>query len=242
MEKKIRCLVVDDEPGAHLVLENYIRRIDRLELIGQCYNAIEAINFIQKERLDLLFLDINMPDMSGMEMLSSFKETPKTILTTAYSEFALESFEHGVVDYLLKPIPFPRFMKAINRVIKDVDIDSTSRQENTPLDIFILVDGERLKLALEDILYVQSWGNYIKVFVKNKYYLTAMTTQDFDDILPSSQFVRVHRSYVVALKAISKINTSHVQIGEIELPIGTTYRQKVNDKLKEFTSFSSKQS
>jgi DNA-binding LytR/AlgR family response regulator len=231
MSNTIKCLIVDDESGAHLVLENYIRRIDRLVLVGNCYSAIEAINFIQKEKVDILFLDINMPDMTGLEMLSTFKEIPKTILTTAYSEFALESFEHGVVDYLLKPIPFPRFIKAINRVIKD--IDKTESTETEASEIFINVDGERIKLALADVLYVQSWGNYIKVFVKNKFYLTAMTTQDFDEILPSSQFIRIHRSYVVSIAAIKKITSSYLQIDTKELPIGTTYWQKVNEKLKE---------
>jgi DNA-binding LytR/AlgR family response regulator len=231
MSNPIKCLIVDDESGAHLVLENYIRRIDRLVLVGNCYSAIEAINFIQKEAVDILFLDINMPDMTGLEMLSTFKEIPKTILTTAYSEFALESFEHGVVDYLLKPIPFPRFIKAINRVIKD--LYNTEKTEPEAAEIFINVDGERIKLALTDVLYVQSWGNYIKVFVKNKFYLTAMTTQDFDDILPSSQFVRIHRSYVVSIAAINKITSTYLQIDKKELPIGTTYRQKVNEKLKE---------
>jgi DNA-binding LytR/AlgR family response regulator len=228
---KLRCLIVDDEQGAHLVLKNYIDRIDKLELVGDCYSATEAMNFMLNQQVDVLFLDINMPDITGLEMLESFTSAPKTILTTAYSEFAMDGFDLGVSDYLLKPIPFPRFIKAINRVIKD--IDKTKSTETEASEIFINVDGERIKLALADVLYVQSWGNYIKVFVKNKFYLTAMTTQDFDEILPSSQFIRIHRSYVVSIAAIKKITSTYLQIDTKELPIGTTYRQKVNEKLKE---------
>jgi DNA-binding LytR/AlgR family response regulator len=227
---KIRCLVVDDEQGAHLVLKNYIDRIDKLELVGDCYSATEAMNFMLNHTVDLLFLDINMPDISGLEMLDSFNSAPKTILTTAYSEFAMDGFDLGVSDYLLKPIPFPRFMKAINRVLKD--FENAPIEETEAKDIFLTVDGEKIKIALADILYVQSWGNYIKVFTKTKMYLTALTTQYFDEILPSSKFVRIHRSYLVALDAVSKITATSLFINTIELPIGTTFRQKVNEKMR----------
>jgi DNA-binding LytR/AlgR family response regulator len=227
---KIRCLVVDDEQGAHLVLKNYIDRIDKLKLVGDCYSATEAMNFMLNQQVDVLFLDINMPDITGLEMLESFNSVPKTILTTAYSEFAMDGFDLGVSDYLLKPIPFPRFMKAINRVIKD--LENVPTEETEAKDIFLTVDGEKIKIALADILYVQSWGNYIKVFTKTKMYLTALTTQYFDEILPSSKFVRIHRSYLVALDAVSKITATSLFINTIELPIGTTFRQKVNEKMR----------
>jgi DNA-binding LytR/AlgR family response regulator len=227
---KIRCLIVDDEEGAHLVLKNYIDRIDKLEIVGDCYSATEAMNFMLNQPVDLLFLDINMPDVTGLEMLNSFNSTPKTILTTAYSEFAMDGFDLGVSDYLLKPIPFPRFMKAINRVIKD--LENVPAEEIEAKEIFLTVDGEKIKIALADILYVQSWGNYIKVFTKTKMYLTALTTQYFDEILPSAKFVRIHRSYLVAIDAVTKITTTSLFIGTLELPIGTTFRQKVNEKMK----------
>jgi DNA-binding LytR/AlgR family response regulator len=227
---KLRCLIVDDEQGAHLVLKNYIDRIDKLEIVGNCFNATEAMNFMLNQPVDLLFLDINMPDITGLEMLGSFTSAPKTILTTAYSEFAMDGFDLGVIDYLLKPIPFPRFMKAINRVIKD--LENTIIEETEAKEIFLNVDGEKIKIALDHILYVQSWGNYIKVFTKTKMYLTALTTQYFDEILPSAKFVRIHRSYLVAIDAVTKITSISLFINAIELPIGTTFRQKVNEKMR----------
>ena len=224
-----KCLIVDDEPAAHYVLANYIRQNPMLELVQQCYNGIEALNYLRDHEVDLMFLDINMPEITGLELLQTLPHPPKTILTTAYSEFALESYDYGVIDYLLKPIYFPRFLKATERFFASV---GTDKQTHTPAFITIKIDSSVVNIDVQDILYAQSYGNYVKIITPAKTWLATMTTAQLEQSLPSEQFVRVHKSYIVALDKIQASDRDTVTIGDEKIPVGITYRREMADRLK----------
>ncbi|GAB3282076.1 LytTR family DNA-binding domain-containing protein [Larkinella harenae] len=237
MLEPTRCLIVDDEIAAHYVLENYIGRVERLVLVGQCYNALDALNFLHREPVDLLFLDINMPELSGLELLDALSYTPKTILTTAYTEFALQSYEYGVTDYLVKPIPFPRFLKAVDKVLtlSTPSVGSlhsgVAEGKNTTDSIVIKVDADWVRVRFDELLYAQSWGNYVKLFLPGRMLLTPLTTSELESRLPADQFVRTHKSYIVALHKIERLSGNTLHIGETELPVGITFRRELADRL-----------
>ncbi|MDR2271131.1 MAG: LytTR family DNA-binding domain-containing protein [Sphingobacterium sp.] len=229
MEKK-RCIVVDDEPAAHYVLVNYIERSADLELVAQCYNAFEALEFLRNDKVDLIFLDIDMPEITGMEFLKMLDNPPKTILTTAYSEYALESYDYGVVDYLLKPISFPRFFKAIQRFLSYTNTTLIS-QEEEPKTISIRMDGRLIEVKLAQIDFIQSFGNYVKIVTAAQTYLTASTTQQILKQVPASKFVRIHKSYIASINKVSKYEHGMVQINNMNLPVGITFRRELQERL-----------
>lgn len=161
---KLSCLIVDDEPPAHVVLERYIEKIERLTLQGHCYNALDALNFLHQHPIDLLFLDIDMPELSGLELLKALKKPPRVILTTAYAEFALEGYEYGVVDYLLKPIRFERFIKAIDRFAPGAELPIvTSASTPTPNYLLLNINNARQKIDIANIVYISAAGNYVQL-------------------------------------------------------------------------------
>ena len=237
MIEPLRCLIVDDEIAAHYVLENYIGRMDRLVLAGQCYNALDALNFLHRQPIDLLFLDINMPELTGLELLSSLSYAPRTILTTAYTEFALQGYDFGVTDYLVKPIPFPRFLKAVDRVLAQqpalVGAPTVSAPASViPTDsIMVKVDADWIRVKLDELLYAQSWGNYVKLFLPGRMLLTPLTTTELESRLPTDQFIRIHKSYIVALNKIERLSGNTLHIGDTELPVGITFRRELTDRL-----------
>jgi DNA-binding LytR/AlgR family response regulator len=236
--KSLKCIIVDDERGAHLVLQHYISQIDRLELIGSCENALEAINLMHNIKVDLVFLDINMPQMSGLEMLNTLKNKPLVIFTTAHSDYALESYTYDVVDYLLKPIQFTRFLKAVDKAFYHYGLGLPDKTVNTPpsaqyeTSIVIRVDGDWLRVEMDEIKYAQSWGNYVKIFTDSQTYLTALTLSELDQRLPHSQFTRIHKSYLVAIKRITRISGNALYIHDISLPVGLTYRRELLEQFK----------
>lgn len=238
VSKSLKCIIVDDERGAHLVLQHYISQIDRLELMGSCENALEAINLMHNIKIDLMFLDINMPQMSGLEMLSTLKIKPLVIFTTAHSDYALESYTYDVVDYLLKPIQFTRFLKAVDKAFYHYGLGLPDKTINTPpsaqyeTSIVIRVDGDWLRVEMDEIKYAQSWGNYVKIFTDSQTYLTALTLSELDQRLPHSQFVRVHKSYLVSIKRITRISGNALYIHDISLPVGLTYRRELLEQFK----------
>ncbi|RZJ73852.1 LytTR family DNA-binding domain-containing protein [Flavobacterium sp.] len=224
------CLIVDDEPAAHYVLEKYIGQNPKLKLAHKCFNGFEAAEYLAKNQVDLMFLDIDMPELTGLELLQQLENPPRTILTTAYSEFALESYDFGVIDYLLKPIFHPRFEKAIARFFEmyPKQIETPSTQSH----VSVKVDSHFENIALDDFLYAQSYGNYVKIFTPQKTWLATITTNELEHSLPSDRFMRVHKSYIVSLQKIESHDRDTVSILEEKIPVGITYRRELAERLR----------
>lgn len=216
----LQCLIVDDEPPAHKVIENYIQKIDSLVLAGNCYSAADAINKLHSETIDIMFLDIDMPDITGLDLLRSLDKSPDVILTTAYSQFALESYELGVVDYLLKPIRFERFLKSVNRII---DKHQKKQSSNTDF-IYVKVDGVQLKINFFDIHYIEAYGNYLKIHLSDKVIVTADVLAEFQKRLPEKMFVRIHRSYLINVNLVDKLAGNTIYLPKASLPVSHNHR------------------
>lgn len=235
---KLKCIIVDDEPLAHGVLEKYISRINSLELVGKCNNAIEAINFIHYNPVDLIFLDINMPELSGIDMLKSLQHQPKIIITTAYSEFALDGYEFGVSDYLLKPIKFDRFLKSVNRVIESLPKISSSNEPNSEIQnekenfIFLKQEQSVFKVTYSDILYFEALGNYLQVYTTSQKIIVRETMAEMEVKLPIDIFIRIHKSTIVNFTRIEKFINNQVFIAGKEFPVGTLYKNELVKRFK----------
>lgn len=234
MSKILKCIIIDDEEGAHLVLRHYIKDLKQLQLKESFYNPVEAMDYMYGNPVDLVFLDINMPGMNGLQMLKALRNPPLVILTTAYKEYALESYEYRVVDYLVKPFDLARFMAAIENVFSRLpqpSITSENPESNLILQepfIILKVDGDVIKVSYNVITHIQSWGNYVKVFTTNGHYLSPTTTTDTEQKLDKKLFMRIHKSYIVALKRISRISGGQVELDTgLVLPIGNTYRREL---------------
>ncbi|MCD4696553.1 MAG: LytTR family DNA-binding domain-containing protein [Bacteroidales bacterium] len=232
---KLKCLIVDDETLAQDVIEKYISTIPTLKLAGKCDNAVEAISFLHNHQVDLLFLDLNMPELSGLEMLKTLNNPPKVVITTAYSEYALESYEYGVVDYLLKPIKLERFIKAVNKVVEQYSENTAGQDipEKQPSQtIFIKEDQVTYQLNLNDILFVEAYGNYLKVHTKKKVYVTRDTLHDMESKLPDKMFLRVHKSFIISLAKIASVSGNRVYINNLEIPVGEMYKLALKQNIK----------
>lgn len=231
---EIKCLIIDDEVLAQNVIENYISTIPTLKLVGKCDNAVEAISFLHNNPVDLLFLDLNMPELSGLDMLKTLTKPPKVILTTAYSEYALESYEYGVVDYLLKPIKLERFIKSVNKVVAQFNqpaVHDEHKAEATFQTVFIKEDQVTYQVSAEDILFVEAYGNYLKVHTPGKVYVTRETMHDIEKKLPENLFMRVHKSFIISLSKIQSISGNRVFINQQEIPIGEMYKLALKQKI-----------
>ncbi len=235
---KLRCLLVDDEPPAHHVLESYIGKLDRLEVVGNCYSAIEAINYLHKNAVDILFLDINMPELTGMDMLKTLQNPPIVIMTTAYSEYALEGYEFGVFDYLMKPIRFERFLKTIHRILDLRKFDKVHSQQESVVPqndlpeehFFVKADGVQHKIKYDDLIYIESKGNFVQLHHTMKV-LTAETLTNMDKKLRSFGFMRVHKSYIVDIAKVKAVQGNQLVLEHAKIPIGNSYRQAVLERL-----------
>lgn len=237
----IRCLIVDDEPLALDVLEAYIERLDDLELVARLDNAVEAFNFLQKEEVDLLFLDIQMPKLTGIDLLKNISDPPQVIFTTAYRDYALQGYELNVVDYLLKPISFDRFLKAVNKVIqhqeKGEEVTGEGGTESgdginyQEAHIYLKSDKKMVKVPLKEILYIESLKDYIRVFTPEKNVTAYQRISYMEEKLPSEKFVRIHRSFIINIDQIEAYSTSIVEVAGKEIPIGRNYRQDVLEVL-----------
>ena len=238
IDKKIICLAVDDEPPALEVLKKYISAVPNLQLAGTCADALEALTMLQQHTIDLLFLDIQMPQLSGTDLVRTLKNPPKVIFTTAFRRFAVEGFELDAVDYLLKPISFERFLKAVNKVmdtnLHSIDINnSNGDNKNRPEDTFITLRADRknLKVSLNDILYIESLKDYIKVVTPAKTIVTKQSISSIEETLPKNQFIRIHRSFIVSINKIETFTNEIIEIGKKELPISRMYKMEVNKAL-----------
>lgn len=235
---KYQCLIVDDEPVAQQILEKYINQIEALHLIAKCSNAFEAMNILHQEKVDILFLDIKMPSLSGIEMLKTIQNQPKVILTTAFSEFAVESYEYGVIDYLLKPIAFERFLKTINKILlpQNIDFNNGKAEEKLtiqPTFIFFKANKKIFKYYLVDILFIEGSGNYIKVHAQNDKPLMVLDKlTDLLEKLPPRQFLRVHKSFIINISHIIKIEGNVLFIRDREIPISNTFRKDLDEVIQ----------
>ncbi|WP_234735530.1 LytR/AlgR family response regulator transcription factor [Tellurirhabdus bombi] len=239
---KLRCLLVDDEPPALEVLKSYIDMIDGLEVVGTCPNAVQAFGVLQEKAVDLLFLDIKMPRLLGTDFLRSLSHPPKVIFTTAYREYALDGFDLDAVDYLLKPIPFERFLKAVSKVMRvdnrlseptiSLPEPKTSAPEQSAF-LYFRVDRKMVKVFTRDILYIESLKDYVKIITTvARPLVVKQTISSLEEMLPESAFLRIHRSYMVAIEKIQAYTPNHVDIGGQELPIGRLYQKEVGRALK----------
>jgi DNA-binding LytR/AlgR family response regulator len=230
---QIKCLIIDDETLAQDVIEKYMANIPILKLVGKCDSAVEAISFLHNNTVDLLFLDLNMPELSGLEMLKTLNNPPKVILTTAYSEFALESYEYGVVDYLLKPIKLERFIKAVNKVVEQFSVSADNNKNDkaeTNQSIFIKEDQTTYQVNFSEILYIEAYGNYLKVHTPQKIYVIRDTMHDMQEKLSSTIFIRIHKSYIISIPKIDSMSGNRVYIHDKEIPIGEIYKQALKQK------------
>ncbi|ULQ55470.1 LytTR family DNA-binding domain-containing protein [Flavihumibacter rivuli] len=227
----IKCIIVDDEPMARDVVRRYVQMVPTLKLVGEFGNAIDATIFLQEQSVDIIFLDIKMPQLTGTEFVRSLHTVPKIIFTTAHKEYAHEGFELDVTDYLLKPIRFDRFLRAVNKAFpqKQQEIQSAAAvaaEEGKPANSFIYLrlDRKMKKVLLDDILYIESNRDYVKVFTEKDIIITRQTIASVEAMLSESQFIRVHRSYIVSLSKLKSFTAETVEIGNKELPIGKLYR------------------
>ncbi|RDB07926.1 LytR/AlgR family response regulator transcription factor [Runella aurantiaca] len=235
---KLNCLLVDDEPEALAVLESYVRLVENLELVGKCENAIQAFSLLQDKQIDVLFLDIKMPQLLGTDFVRSLRHPPKIIFTTAYREYAVDGFDLDVTDYLLKPISFDRFLKAVAKLTKSdsnggIDPEKMAYQPNKDAFLYFRADRKMIKVFTNDILYVESLKDYVKITTTNSNSLVVkQAISSLEEILPESHFVRIHRSYLVAIDKIKTYTSSHIEIGGTELPIGRLFQKGVERALK----------
>ncbi len=227
----INCLIVDDEPLARNLLSDYVKKIPYLNLVGTAGNAVNAMEILRRNTIDLIFLDIQMPELTGISMLKVLQKKPMIIFTTAYSEYALESYELDVVDYLLKPITFERFLKAVEKA--NQRLPSTDGPDKTPekLPSFVFVkDGTKLvKINLDEIIYVEGLKDYVTIHTRQQKIVSLQRLKTLEEQLPSDQFIRIHNSYIIALNAISSVHKGEVQIGSVRLPISDSYKKSFKD-------------
>lgn len=233
---KLRCLLIDDEPPALKVLSRYISEIGGLEIVGQCNNAIEALELLGQHRVDVVFLDIKMPRIIGTVFFKSLAHPPKVIFVTAYREYAVDGFELDAVDYLVKPVSFERFLQAITKLNKlignQLPASNNGHARRTDAFVYLKVDKDMKKIFINDILYIEGWKDYVKVFMgDSKYLLVKQSISSMENLFSDYKFLRVHRSYIVSLDNISGYNGIAVQLGKTEVPIGRLYKQTVLERL-----------
>ncbi|HLX92503.1 MAG TPA: LytTR family DNA-binding domain-containing protein [Puia sp.] len=224
----LKAIAIDDEPIALEVIKNLSAKISFIEIKMSFTDAFEALDYLQKEKIDLIFLDIKMPDISGIDFLKSISGAPMVIFTTAYSEHAVQSFELDAIDYLLKPFSQARFLKACNKAYEQYKLKN-NLNENTslPESIFIKSGYDQIRIMLDDVLYVESSGNYMQFVLKDQKILSRLTMNEVEGLLPASLFVRIHRSFIVSKKQITKIEANSVWIKRFELPVGSAYAKEI---------------
>lgn len=233
---KTRCLIVDDEDLALNIIEDYIGRIDELELVGRANNAIDAFNLLRKLKVDLLFLDIQMPRLNGIDFLKSLSSPPKVIITSAFPTYAIDGYDLNVSSFLLKPISFEKFLKAINRIQEQLlhQQDNRSEQETSGTlsaydesFIYVKLDKIMVKIYLKEILYIESAGNYIKIRTSSQEITTYCSISGIEEKLPKLKFLRIHKSYIISLDKIHSFSAAFVSFSSVKIPIGRNYKNEV---------------
>lgn len=229
---KIRCLLVDDEPHALEVLQAHIAATPMLEVVGTCNNPLVAFDFLQKNPVDLLFLDIQMPMLKGTELLKSLSSPPKVIFTTAHREFAVDGFDFNAIDFLLKPISLERFLKAVQKVLHQNLSAGQPADTHEQRYVYFRADRRTVKVLLSEISHIESLKDYVKIHGSGQPLITRQTITAIQEMLPREEFVRVHRSFIVALKRVTSYSSHAVFVGHEEIPVGPLYRGEVQRRLE----------
>lgn len=228
----ISCIAIDDEPMALDVIERYCQKSGLTDLKATFREPVKAIEYLNRETIDLVFLDINMPDVNGIQLLRTLPTKPMVIFTTAYSNYAVESYDLNAIDYLLKPITFERFLASINKVLSLKTLkNGNTVKDDDDASIFVKSGPQTYQVKVNDILYLEKDGNYITIFLKDKSILMRENMGDIFDLVPAADFVRVHKSYVVAIRHITMIEVHQITIGHAKIPIGNTYRDNLRSRL-----------
>jgi DNA-binding LytR/AlgR family response regulator len=230
---KIRCLIVDDEPPALDVLRSHIANTPMLEVAGECHNAMGAFDFLQHQHVDLVFLDIQMPRLLGTDLVKALTDPPKVIFTTAHREYAMDGFDLNAVDFLLKPISFDRFLKAVQKAVH-TEVRASKVEEtviDSPRFLYFRADRKMVKVLLDDISHVEGLKDYVKIHAGSQPLITKQTIMAVEEMLPAEEFIRVHRSFIVSISKITSFSQHAVFIGKEEIPIGPLYRNEVQRKL-----------
>jgi len=236
---KTRCIIVDDEPLAIEAIEMHIKKFESLKLIATCLDAFQAFDVINKNRIDLIFLDIQMPEITGLDFIKSLKNPPKVILTTAYRDYAVEAFNLNVVDYLLKPISFDRFMQAIHKYFDSTGNDILIKEFKLPTSnpdkdhIYVRADKKNVKVRFADILYIESIKDYVKIICRNRTIISKLRISEIAQKLPDDMFLRIHRSYIIFIPNIEAFSPTHIEVEGKELPIGRNYKLEVLHTLQD---------
>jgi DNA-binding LytR/AlgR family response regulator len=229
---KLKCLIVEDEPIAREILRSYIEKTDGLSLTEQFSNAIDAFRFLQSHSVDLMFLDIRMPQMNGIELLKKLQNKPKTIITSAFRYYATDAFDLEVIDYLLKPYSHQRFLKSVNKA-RNTQSDQLDNIIVEKPFFFVKGNKQLHKVVFEDVLFVESQRDYLKFkLVDDSELMTRNTIAYYEEFLPTSQFLRIHRSYIIAINKITSVEQNALRIGALELPIGRIYKAAVQERMK----------
>ncbi len=240
MSQNLRCVVVDDEPLAIEVIESYLDQFDHLELVERFQNPIKAFEFVRNNQVDVLFMDIQMPKLTGLDILRSLPHRPQVIITTAYRDYALEGFELEVVDYLLKPISLDRFVKAISKVKREGAVPApVTLEKSTEETMFFKVDKKMVRVELSDILFIESQRDYLKIVLPDKEVVTRMPITEAEEVFPEDRFLRVHRSFIISKQKISSFSQSEIELGDKSVPIGRNYRSEVTRALNELAGLKS---
>jgi two-component system LytT family response regulator len=232
---KIKCVLIDDEPLAIKVLLNYFDNFSDFEIIATFNNSLEGLEFINSNSVDAVFLDINMPMMTGFELISLLENKTKVVITTAFREFAAESYDLEVLDYLVKPIPLPRFIKCIHKIEAEFNLKNNIKIENHRVEphIFIKVDKKMVKINIDEILFIEGMKEYIKVVTPEKTHITHKSLTSLTEELPAERFMRIHKSYTIALNKVKSIEGNRIQILSHTIPIGRNYSKEVKSKILE---------
>jgi DNA-binding LytR/AlgR family response regulator len=236
MHKKIQCLIVDDEPVARDILESHLQKIDSINIVAKCKNAIEAFNMLNSTGIDLIFLDINMPEISGLSFAKSINKDIRIIFTTAYREYAVDGFDLKAVDYLLKPVSFERLLQAVNKFLDEnvtVAPDKNEEIHHEKSDfIFVRADRKMIKITFSEINYIESLGDYLKIHLINKTIVTRETISSIEAKLPKNQFLRIHRSFIVSIDKTDSFTSEFIEIGSKAIPISRSYKKEVLKRLE----------
>lgn len=230
-----RCLIIDDEPIAIRVIRNHLSAFSEFEVVAECSNAIDAMSALSKEKIDLMFCDIRMPQLTGLEFVRSLTHPPKVIFTTAYRDYAIDAFELNVIDYLLKPISFERFTRAIQHFLEHENtqqpVSEETSEELSRNFIFLKADKKHYKVNLTDILYFESYGDYVLVYTKNQKIVTKERISHLMESLPADRFLQIHRGFIVSVAGIETVGPGFVEINKKKLPVGRNYRTALSTLL-----------